>query len=63
MIEVDNEREAVWAADRAELWNPKAKPQLPIVDSAQEITIPSVILIFLKAQLVLKALLPNSKLQ
>jgi hypothetical protein len=63
LIEVDNERGAVWAADRAELWNPKAKPQLPNVERAQEITIPLVILIFLKAQLALKALLPNSKLQ
>jgi hypothetical protein len=63
LIEVDNERGTVWAADRAKLWNPKTKPQLPNMERAQEITIPLVILIFLKAQLALKALLRKSKLQ
>jgi len=37
LIEVDNERGAIWAADQAELWNPKAKPQLPDKQRAQEI--------------------------
>jgi hypothetical protein len=37
LIEVDNEKGAVWAADQAELWNPRAKPQLPNMERAQEI--------------------------
>jgi hypothetical protein len=37
LIEVDNERGAIWSADRAELWNPRAKPQLPDLERVQQI--------------------------
>jgi hypothetical protein len=37
LIDVDKERGAVWAADLAELWNLKARPQLPDKQRAQEL--------------------------
>jgi hypothetical protein len=37
VIDVDAARGAVWAADRAELWNPEAKPQLPGEQKARQI--------------------------